>query len=199
MRSGLILALLAAALSPQAQNQVSQKTLSDRQYIIHAMLTTDRRESVAKTRLLCMEGEEWDSVREARSEGQDFTPDASDECIAALQRDAKDGQMIYIYQKLVTRLGGNPAVAYTLPRAIGNSVLSGDGKVPIGNKLVATVTPQIALDAGFTVAVMDNAARKAMAPDKLKAAAEDCLAGKDDAGTCFSIGYIYGTQAVTAR
>lgn len=155
--------------------------------------------SVANLRWLCMNGQEAVSVRDVRARGRDFTPDVSDECVAALQRDAKDGQMTYIYQKLVTSLGGNPASSHTLPKAIGNSVLSGDGKVPIGNQLVATVTPQIAFDARFTVAYTENAAKKTMAPEKLKASAEDCLGGKNDAGTCFSVGYVYGAQAVGAR
>ena len=199
MRLGLIFVLLAATLSSPAQNLTSQKVLNQRRDIIDAILTTDNRGSVARTRWFCMNGQEAGSVREARARGIDFTPDVSDECLAALQRDARDGQMIYIYQRLVTSLGGNSASAYTLPKAIGNTVLSGDGKVSIGNKLAATVTPQIAFDAGFTVAFMDNAARKTMAPDKLKAAAEDCLDGKNDSGTCFSVGYVYGSQAATAR
>lgn len=199
MRFGLILVLFAATPILHAQDRVSQKILSERQDIIQGILTDLRRESVAKIRWNCMNGQETGEVRDARTEGLDFAPDASDECIAALQRDAKDGQMTYIYQKLISNLGGNPASAHTRAKAIGNAVLSGNEKVPIGNQLVATVTPQIAFDAGFTVAYTENAAKKTMAPEKLKASAEDCLGGKNDAGTCFSVGYVYGAQAVGAR
>jgi len=195
-----VAALLLPAPAFAMDGASPEEVLRQRQEIIEGMLTTDRRESIAKTRWLCMNGQEWGSVRDARAEGIDFTPDASDECVAALQRDAKDGQMSYIYQKLVTSLGGNPASSHTLPKAIGNTVLSGDGKVPIGNGLAATVTPQIAFDAGFTVAFNESAAKKNGGdPQKLKAAVEDCMDAKQDAGTCFSVGYVYGAQAVSAQ
>lgn len=46
------------------------------------------------------------------------------------------------------------------------------------------------------VAFMESADGKSTPPDKLKARAYDCAAGKQDAATCFSIGYAYGTQVV---
>ena len=198
MRFGLIFVLLAASLPALAQTQPSQEVLSQRKELVDELRTAPRWD-VAQARWVCINGLESDRVREARADGLDFTPDASDSCVAALERDARDGQMIYIYQKFLTKIGGSPANAHTLPKAIGNAALSGNGKVYIGNNLATAVTPQMAFDAGFTVAFMESAAKKTMAADKLKAAAEACAAGKQDAGTCFSVGYVYGSQAVSAR
>jgi hypothetical protein len=49
------------------------------------------------------------------------------------------------------------------------------------------------------VAYVSGAPSKGGDPQKLKSLAESCLAGEKDAGTCFSVGYVYGSQAFNAR
>jgi hypothetical protein len=134
-----------------------------------------------------------------RGMGFDFIPDASDSCVAALRRHAKDNRLGEPYKKLLAQLGGNVDLAETMPKAIGGSTLSGDGKISIGNGKAVTATPPMAFDAGFTVAYTTAAPNKPGDPQKLKSLAESCLAGEKDAGTCFSVGYVYGAQAFNAK
>lgn len=183
-----------------AQRGSPQEIQRQRQEIVTAILTTDRPESVERQRLACISGREPSSVKEARAGGMDFTPDASDSCLAALQRAATDGRVGDAYKKLLARTGGDTEFAEKLPKAIGASVLSGNGKVGIGNGKAITATAPIAFDAGFTVAYIDGAAKKQGIDSlKLRTIAEACLSNDKDPGTCFSVGYVYGTQAFNAR
>lgn len=126
----------------------------------------------------------------------DFTPDASDGCLAALQRAAKDGKLSDAYKKLLVQTGGDAELSLKLPQAIGAAVLRQDADVSIGNGQAITATSSIAFDAGFTVAYIEGARKKQVPdPQKLKALTEACLSNGKDAGTCFSIGYVYGSQA----
>jgi hypothetical protein len=195
MRASLILGL-SLSLPALAQTHAVD---DQRQDIIKGILTTDRPALVERKRQVCLNGQEPARVKEARSSGMDFTPDAVDSCVAALQRSARDNQLAVIYQKLVNGLGGDSSAYQTLPKAIGAAVLSGDGKVPIGNGLAAPVSPELAFDAGFVVAYTDRAAKKEADPLKLRALAETCLNARGDPGTCFSAGYVYGSQWVNAR
>ena len=178
-----------------AQNSAQQQ----REEIVKAILTTERPEKVSQQRWICINGNEPSRVKEARATGFDSTPDASDSCVAALQRHAKDKKLGEPYRKLLTQLGGNIGLAETIPKAIGASTLSGDGTVSIGNGKAITATPPMAFDAGFTVAYTSAAPNKPADPEKLKSLTESCLAGEKDAGTCFSVGYVLGTQAFNAR
>jgi hypothetical protein len=202
MRNGLVFcALLMFMGSPVfAQRDSPQEIQRRRQEIVTAMLTTEPQEKVRQQRWICINGWEPSSVREARAMGFDFTPDASDSCIAALQRSAKDHKLGDAYAKLLSETGGNAERLETLPKAIGAAVLSGNGKVSIGNGKAITATASIAFDAGFSAAYTEAAPPKqGMDPQQLKAIAEACLSNDKDAGTCFSVGYVYGAQAFNAR
>ena len=165
-----------------------------------AILRTNRPEKVWQQRWICFNGNQPSRVKEMRGEGFAFVPDAADSCVAALQRTATDGKLGDAYKKLLAETGGETDFAGKFPNAIGASVLSGDGKVAIGNRKAITVDPPIAFDAGFTVAYIDGAAKKqGVDPQKLRTLAEACLSNNKDPGTCFSIGYVYGAQAFNAR
>jgi hypothetical protein len=170
-----------------------------RQEILTALLTGNRPEKASQQRWICFNGNEPSSVKEARGMGFDFTPDASDSCLAALQRAAKERSLSEPYKKLLVQAGGNVALSETLPKAIGASVLNEKSKVSIGNGKAIVLTAPMAFDAGFTVAYMSASPNKGGDPQKLKSLAESCLAGGKDAGTCFSVGYVYGAQAFNAR
>lgn len=170
-----------------------------RQEMLTALLTGNRPEKASQQRWICFNGNEPSSVKEARGMGFDFTPDASDSCLAALQRAAKDRNLSEPYKKLLVQAGGDIAVSETLPKAIGASVLNEKSKVSIGNGKAIVPTAPIAFDAGFTVAYMSASPNKGGDPQKLKSLAESCLAGGKDTGTCFSVGYVYGAQAFNAR
>ena len=183
-----------------AQKESPQEIQRQRQAIVTTMLTTERQENVFQQRWVCINGREPSRVAEARAGGFDFTPDAFDSCMAALQRSAKDRRLGDVYARLLSETGGNAERLETLPKAIGASVLSGDGKVFIGNDKAITASASIAFDAGFAVAYTERAATKqGMDARKLKAIAEACLDNDKDAGTCFSVGYVYGAQAFNAR
>lgn len=201
MRNGKILFALWTLLSCPAfsQKYSPQEIQRQRQAIVTALLTTERQEQVSQQRWICINGREPSSVREARAMGFDSTPDASDSCIATLQRSAKDGVLIDVYKKFLAQTGGSPELSNKFPKAIGGAVLSGDGRVSIGNGQGIRVNASLAFDAGFTVAYTEAAAKKNVDPEKLKAVAESCLGDDKDAGTCFSVGYVYGAQAFNAR
>jgi hypothetical protein len=170
-----------------------------RQEILAALLTGDRPEKASQQRWICFNGNEPSSVKEARSMGFDFTPDASDSCVAALQRAAKDRHLSEPYKKLLVQAGGDIALSEALPNAIGASVLNEKSKVAIGNSKAITPTAAMAFDAGFTVGYIGTSPNKGGDPQKLKSLAESCLAGGIDAATCFSVGYVYGAKAFNAR
>jgi hypothetical protein len=178
-----------------AQQDIQQQ----RREILKALLTGDRPEKAAQRRSICINGGEPAGVKEARAMGFDFMPDASDSCLAALQRAAKDGTLTEPYRKLLKETGGDPDLSETLPKAMGASALSDKAKVSIGNGKAIILTSAIAFDAGFTVAYTSAAPAKEGDSKKLRSLAESCLGGGTDAGTCFSVGYLYGAQAFNAR
>ena len=172
------------------------ETARERQELVDDIFNKDSSDSVADKRWVCVTGGESGLVSEARGEGAAFTPDASDTCLATLTRTARDGNLPQLYGKLATDLGGSTDGSDRLPHAIGAAVLSGKSQVSIGNQKMTDVTQPLAFDAGFTSAYMDSAPDKgAMDQAKLKAIAEQCLNKQGDAGTCYSIGYVYGAQA----
>ncbi len=192
--------LILVGFPALAQKDGPQEVQRQRQAIVNALLTSERQEKVSQQRWICMNGREPSSVKEARDMGFDSTPDAFDSCIAALQRSGRDRKLGDPYARLLSETGGNTELSKTLPKAVGASVLSGNGKVSIGNGKAITTTASIAFDAGFTVAHTERAAPKqGMDPQKLKAIAAACLHNDTDAGTCFSVGYVYGAQAFNAR
>ncbi len=169
-----------------------------RQEILNDMLT-EQYDSylIGNLRQTCALGGEPAAVAESRAGGAYFTPDAADSCVTALVRTARDRRLPELYGKLLTGWGVSAESQDTLPRAIGAAVMNGDGKLAIASGRVVAVTAALSLDAGFTVGYQDGAAAKA--PDveagQLKAIAEGCLNQHQDAGTCFSAGYVYGARA----
>lgn len=193
------LAFLAGPGSAWAETP--DEVASQRQHVLDSLLTSGSHYSAAAERFVCAMGQEPATVLESRAGGAAFTPDASEGCVTSLMRVAHDGALPELYSKLLTELGGDTGVSEQLPRAIGAVVLGGKANVAIGNGKAAAITPALAFDAGFSVAYQDgNAARPpAMAQDKLTMLTEACLAQKEDAGACFSAGYIYGAQAFDAQ
>jgi hypothetical protein len=161
------------------------------------------KEAGADKRKLCASGQapEWVSSQRARYGASVPFADASDMCVGTLQSTATDGHLGDLYREVLVRLGGDVANSAKWPRVIGAAVLDDKADVPIGNHKSARMTPALAFDAGFTVAFQDGSAAKSQDADlaQLKALAESCLGQHHDAGTCYSAGYVYGTQAFKAR
>jgi len=192
------LSLLAAA-APSAASEPSPAQLAARQASLQSILTTVSSKAVTTQRMTCMLGEEPGRVSKGRLAGEDFIPDAADTCVAVLVRTARDGRLPDLYRTLLAELGGSTGMYQTLPLAIGNAVLDGSGKVAIGNGKVTDVPPPLAFDAGFTVAYLKGDAREQnMDPAKLKLVTEACLDVREDAGTCFSVGYAQAGRALSA-
>ncbi len=199
----LTLGLLAGAkLTLAASPPSPAKIAADRQAILDNMLTDDYQPAlIANARRNCALGLEPADVAEDRSEGAYFTPDAADSCVTALARTARDGRLAELYREFLTEMGGSVGGSERWPRAIGAAVLNGNGKVALGNNKAAEVTPALAFDAGFTVAYQEGGASKVVTTDtqQLKIVAEACLGQRQDAGTCFSAGYVYGARVVRGQ
>jgi hypothetical protein len=177
-----------------------KETARKRKHQVDQILTSARPALVADQRWVCLNGQQPSEVRGARSEGLEFVPDAADSCLAALQRKGKDHALLEAYKKLAVSLDGNLNTYENLPNAIGAAVLSGDGKISVGNGKGIKVDPALALDSGFTAAFVSGAAKKeGLDQQKLKVAAESCLDQKNEAATCFSVGYMLGAQAFNAQ
>lgn len=161
-------------------------------------------EDLAAQRRSCALGEAPGWVRAKRvkyGEGASI-PDAATMCVALMAGDARDGHITLLYRKLLGDLGGDVIHADSWPRAIGAAVLSNKTDIEIGNRKTIEVKPALAFDAGFTVAFQDGRAGKAQQatdPAQVAKVAEACLGEGQDAGTCFSVGYVYGTAAVSGQ
>ena len=192
-----IMLMLSASVAAGADR--AEAETAAQQESLHGILTTFPANAVTAQRMTCMLGEEPGRVVAGRRAGKDFIPDAADTCVAVLVRTARDGRLPDLYRSLVTELGGAVEVYETLPAAIGDTALGGKEKVAIGNGKDADVPPSLAFDAGFTVSYLKGDARAGKVdPIQLKRITESCLAGRADAGTCFSVGYAQGGRALDA-
>ena len=191
-------ALLVLASSAVGLAASPAEIAANRQAGLDHILTGMAPGLVSEQRLTCMFGEEPGRVDRERRTGRNSLPDAADICVTALVRTAHDGRLPELYRTLLTQLGGSPDRYETLPLAIGNAALDGNGKVSLGNgKQIPDVPPPLAFDAGFTVAYLKGDARAAATDlTKLKLVTEACLAVQKDAGTCFSAGYAQGGRAI---
>lgn len=153
---------------------------------------------IANLRRSCALGKVPADVAEGRRLGAAFEPDPGDQCVTALVRTARDGHLPDFYRELLTGLGGRAEDAAQWPGQVGAKLLAGAAQAPIGNGKAVTVTPAIALDAGFAAAYQAGGAGSAVKADsaQLKTVAEACLDQKQDAATCYSVGYVYGGQAL---
>ena len=203
LTAALLLCGMFAAPGAHAGGQPSPaEVAAQRQRVLDGMLLDSYAPTlIGGERRLCAVGGEPASVAEDRAEGTYFSPDAADSCVVALTRTARDGQLLAFYRTMMTELGGDVQAHEQLPHAIGAAVLGGSARVAIGNGKAAVVTPALAMDAGFTVAYLEGPASKPPAADseQLKPIAESCVAQHQDAGTCFSAGYVYGARAFAAR
>jgi hypothetical protein len=192
-----IIILAALAISGLLAQKDSPEEIAAQRKEILEMMMKDTADSVGVKRWVCAMGKEPESVKEARAGGFDFTPDASDGCVTALVRTAQVGDLVQMYSKLAKAVGGTGEDYKTLPRAIGSAALANRDSVAVGGGKGAQVTPSLAFDAGFTVAYTERVPDKGITDaQKLKAITEACLGGSQDAGTCFSVGYVYGAHAV---
>ena len=194
--------LLAGAGQSLAAGKPSPGEITaQRQDIISNILTSDPPSTVEDSRWVCAMGRAPTLVSKSRAEGDDFMPDAVDECMAALTRKAHDRGLPELYSKLLTQLGSSTEGYEKLPHAIGTAVMNGSGKAPIGGGKVATVTPALAFDAGFTVAYQEDAGNQppSVTDAQLRVLAEGCLNQQQDAGSCFSAGYMYGVKALRSQ
>jgi hypothetical protein len=199
-RALLLAALVLAAGTARAADVPPADVAAHRQQILDQMLTDDYEPGmIAGIRRLCASGGAPASVAEDRRGGTYFAPDAADECVVVLVRTARYRNLPAFYRKLAVELGGSADGHEKLPHAIGAAVLNNITKVAIGNGKAAVETAALAFDAGFTVAYQDGAPQKAVDAEQLKTLAEDCLGQRQDAGTCFSVGYMYGARAFNGQ
>jgi hypothetical protein len=171
------------------------------QELLEEMQTADYSpKRISRARWFCAMGREPAVVAESRKDGlMGKLPEASDYCVAALTRSAHDHVLPELYSRLKTELGVSTEGYEKLPAAIGASVLNNGTTVDIGNDMHTDVSPSLAFDAGFTVAYQTGASHEGKINEtRMKEVAESCLGGGLDAGSCYSVGFIYGVRTYQA-
>ena len=195
--SGIFLVMIVVA-DPAA---AADADINGRRHeLISAMLRSDFTPlMIAGVRRVCAAGREPADVAEDRAKGADFTPDAADTCITALDRAAQDGNLPDLYRKLLSDAGASSDGFAKFPEAIGIAVLHGSDQVKTSDGHVVTVAPALAFDAGFSAAYQEGRAASAneVNEGQLKSLAEACLGQQQDPGTCFSAGYAFGARAIS--
>jgi len=196
----MLMALALSANTPPALGASPAEIATQRQEALEQILKSDTAYTVAAGRKLCASGKMPSFISEQRAAGAVFYPDAADMCVATLVRTTRDGRLSELYVKLLADAGGDRNAAEGLPTAIGSAVLANQKTAPIGNGKAIVVTQALAFDAGFAAANKDRAAKGGSADaGQLRTLAEACLRQQRDAGTCFSAGYMYGSQAVRGQ
>ena len=196
---GLVLAVALPAHAITAEEKArldkgAQETINEMNSLLKEVTTDDRK--------TCALGGGPGRVAQIRAnEPAIQSLEASGMCVSLLKAQAKDGRLGELYRDLLTRLGGDVAGAARWPRAIGAAVLADRQTVAIGNDKAIRVKPALAFDAGFTVAYQEGSASQEQEADavQLQALAEACLAQRQDAGACFSAGYLYGAAGVRGK
>lgn len=198
----LVLGFVAAADCLAHQENVSAATLRERYDGLAYLLTGAPPDMVGKARKTCAAGQAPSSIAWSRSHGSESQADASDNCPTVLLRIARDGTLLGLYRDLVLELKGHPASYENLPSAIAAAAMRGGKQVDIGNQLAASISPALALDAGFTVAFQKHERATAGMPGlaALKPIAERCLSQQEpDLGLCYATGYTYGARAASGQ
>lgn len=133
-------------------------------------------------------------------------PSPGEVCVAAMVRQAKDGDGFALYNQLVhDRAVISPLsneelrIAAALPVQIAEAIAAGKVDVSIGRDRFVSITPGLALDAGFTNAWYNKGAGAATVSDeaRFKASTELCTTQKADNKRCFTIGYVHGARAAS--
>lgn len=196
--------LALAALTPLsaaiAFERSPEEIRQQRQAGIDSILSDDSEADVAIDRSNCMAGEMPRIVHRVRENGGEISPDAADQCVAALMRIGAEGNLLKPYEKLVADGHGDSAVTPNLPNAIGGAVVErASNRVSIGNDRAMSIDAAIAFDAGFTAAYLKGERSAGATPDiaTLKVLSETCLdRTQDNLGLCYATGYAHGVRAV---
>jgi hypothetical protein len=204
------LVIVCGVYGPQARAQSGDaepsakatKVSADIEQKRHDFLQTMRAESPIlneNRRWACMTGKEPEEVKEARSEGLDFTPDASKMCVTTLERQTDEGNALWLYKRFAQDAGGTMTPEQVL-QAVGKAAQNNQPTTEaIGPKGAIAVTTAKALDAGYTVAVLNKETMISLGiaetPEnvgKLMALAESCLDGRNNKApspsACFVVG-----------
>ena len=154
---------------------------------------------VENRRWACMTGKEPEFVKEARSEGLDFTPDASKMCLTTLDRQAQEGNALWLYQRFARDAGSTMTPEQVLQAVESAAKNDQPTTQAIGPKGAIAVTPAKALDAGYTRAVRDKTTLSSLGiaetPEnvgKLMGIAENCLDGRNSKAPSPSACYVTG-------
>lgn len=152
-------------------------------------------------------------------------PDAVDGCLAALDRQAREGALMSLYEDMVRR--GAPAPqprtarelvewkedqllavsrvispeARQLPQRIIDAIQAGRGSFEVTGGQTWLITPGLAFDTGYVAAWSEqgkNAPGTVNDQARLRTATEACYSQRGDNRTCFTVGYMQGTAAYTA-
>lgn len=168
----------------------------------HDVLQTIWTESailVENRRWACMTGKEPEFVKEARSDGLDFTPDASKMCVTTLERQSQEGKALWLYQRFAKDAGSAMTPEQVLQAVESAARNNQPTTQAIGPRGAIAITPAKALDAGYTRAVRDKTTLSSLGiaetPEnvgKLLGIAESCLDGRNNKAPSPSTCYVTG-------
>ena len=189
-----------------AETGLSPDEQRKRQIILDGIRDIDHPSLIAQQRLVLAEGGEPALVREARRQGDSYTPDPSQTWLAVLRRDMADGKPLELYERLV-KDGNGTEKPEELLNAIGRAALSDRKEVRIGGEVV-DATPALSLDAGYTKSFRDRATMASLGIAdtdenirKLLALAEGCLDGQNKKppalSACFTAGIALAAKDAT--
>ena len=189
-----------------AETGLSPDNQRRRQIILDGIRDIDHPSLIAQQRLVLAEGGEPDLVRQARKEGDDYTPDPSQTWLAVLRRDMADNRPLELYERLV-KDGNGTEKPEELLNAISRAALNDRKEVRIGGEVV-DATPALSLDAGYTKGFRDRATMASLGIAdtqenirKLLAVAEGCLDGQNKKppalSACFTAGIALAAKDAT--
>jgi hypothetical protein len=125
---------------------LSSDALAQRKKMLDA-IQKEPSSSIAARRSTCALGKAPEVVREARSEGETYVPDASESCRLALQRDVRDGKSVEYYERLAEEKGLNMNPA-DLVDSIAVAAKNNRREVQVGGRSIAVTNP-LSFDAGY--------------------------------------------------
>ncbi len=207
-RCGLLAGVLLAAgiLAPlrvadaQRRAYTAEEIRRGRQKSLEALMNDDGT-GARWTRSACATADVVAGTAKAHAEGKVMVPEAVDECLTAMVRQARDGALMALYQDMLQRETGSMAGYELLPQRVMAVIRAGGNRMEIGGGRGLTITPGLAFDVGFSRAYWDGPTAAAIPsdPSRVRAVTGACLAQREQLAACFTAGYVQGAAAYSVQ
>lgn len=183
--------------STQSRQYSPEEIQRGRQKSLEALMTGDGA-GARWTRVACADADMVASKVKSYAEGNVLMPEAVEECLTAMTRHARDGQILGLHYDIMRRLKDDPAGYEAMPQRIADAIQAGSTMLPVGQGVSLPITSGLALDTGFMSAWTSQGAGvpgTVSDPARIRAATETCLTQHGDNKTCFTVGYVQGAMA----